>query len=478
VLSPLLYALFINGLALEIKKERAEPFGVDVFGRQVGILLYADDIVLIADSPEQLQNMLACTELYARQWQFRFNTKPGKSDVVICGTEAQCAGPFPEFRLGEGVLNVSKQYKYLGVEMGLIGRGSWSAYLDRAIGKAQFAANQLAYSVTGRSPLQMSTSVHLFKALVRPVLEYGAAIWGPMCCDGRLNKLESLQEQFGRRLLRLHPSAAGEYVRCELGLESVAERVSLAVLRFYGRLTGMPDSRLAGFVFRQRCAQVDRNEAKLSWCWHARQKLQEAEWSLAWRERAVPENWKAEAKSAVRILFQRQSEEVMHSMSTLELLRRLGPASTPGWLDSAVRHPGAAVRLKLRSGGAPIMQMVGARHQIPRDQRTCKICGTGAVETAEHFAAECPAYAAERAECLRRLDELLGEPCQLLPEALVEGDVALFLGDGWLQRFPPQLAQQLDATVCNFLKMAWKARKPIWQDFCCDGNEWQLKPSS
>jgi len=258
----------------------------------------------------------------------------------------------------------------------------------------------------------------------------------------------------------------------------VEERLSLAVLRFYGRLAAMPDSRLAGFVFRQRCAQVDRDEAGLSWCWYAREKLQEAGQAAVWRERAVPENWKSEAKVAVRVLFQQQSEELMRTMPTLELVQRLGPVSTPGWLDRAVRHPGAALRLKLRSGGAPIMQMVGARHKIPRLQRTCKICGTGAVETAEHFAAECPAYAAERAECLQRLDALLGEPCQLLPETLQAGDVALFLGDGWLRRLPPQLAQQADATVCNFLKLAWKTRQSIWQDFCCEGDEWKLKEES
>ena len=80
VLSPLLYALFINGLAESLKQQHQ---GVWMWERQVGILLYADDIVLIADSPQQLQQMLDITAEYASQWQFRFNTKPGKSDVVI-----------------------------------------------------------------------------------------------------------------------------------------------------------------------------------------------------------------------------------------------------------------------------------------------------------------------------------------------------------------------------------------------------------
>ena len=45
------------------------------------------------------------------------------------------------------------------VEMGLIGRGSWTTYLDRAVGKAQLAMQQLVYSVSGRCPLQLATSL-------------------------------------------------------------------------------------------------------------------------------------------------------------------------------------------------------------------------------------------------------------------------------------------------------------------------------
>ena len=80
VLSPLLYALFINGLAMMLKEKH---LGVWMWERQVGILLYADDVVLVAESADQLQQMLDCCSDYAAQWQFRFNTKAGKSDVVI-----------------------------------------------------------------------------------------------------------------------------------------------------------------------------------------------------------------------------------------------------------------------------------------------------------------------------------------------------------------------------------------------------------
>ena len=52
VMSPVLFSLFINR---EINK-RAK--GIDVGGRKVRLLLYADDIVLLAESAKDLQTML------------------------------------------------------------------------------------------------------------------------------------------------------------------------------------------------------------------------------------------------------------------------------------------------------------------------------------------------------------------------------------------------------------------------------------
>ena len=57
VMSPILFSLFVNGLAREIK---AVGKGVQVGRQKVQLLLYADDIVLISDTQKDLQSMLDC----------------------------------------------------------------------------------------------------------------------------------------------------------------------------------------------------------------------------------------------------------------------------------------------------------------------------------------------------------------------------------------------------------------------------------
>ena len=51
----ILFSLFINDLAKEIK---AAGYGISVGNDKVPILLYADDIVLLSESEDDMQNML------------------------------------------------------------------------------------------------------------------------------------------------------------------------------------------------------------------------------------------------------------------------------------------------------------------------------------------------------------------------------------------------------------------------------------
>lgn len=55
VLSPTLFALYVNDLAQDIKRANS---GIDIGAFNLSILLYADDIVLIAEEESKLQNML------------------------------------------------------------------------------------------------------------------------------------------------------------------------------------------------------------------------------------------------------------------------------------------------------------------------------------------------------------------------------------------------------------------------------------
>ena len=55
ILSPNLFSIYVNDLANDIKNLNC---GIDIDAINISILLYADDIVLIAESENKLQRML------------------------------------------------------------------------------------------------------------------------------------------------------------------------------------------------------------------------------------------------------------------------------------------------------------------------------------------------------------------------------------------------------------------------------------
>ena len=78
ILSPILFTIFIDGLARVIKNSGLATKLGDI---EVEQLLFADDIVLAADNPSDLQILLHIIDRYSKRYRFTFNIE--KSNIVI-----------------------------------------------------------------------------------------------------------------------------------------------------------------------------------------------------------------------------------------------------------------------------------------------------------------------------------------------------------------------------------------------------------
>jgi hypothetical protein len=83
VLSPFLFSLLISPLAQTL---RAKDFGIPICGTadsRIACLLYADDLVLIADSEDEMRRLMAETSKFLKKWRFSVSAK--KTSVVAFG---------------------------------------------------------------------------------------------------------------------------------------------------------------------------------------------------------------------------------------------------------------------------------------------------------------------------------------------------------------------------------------------------------
>ena len=74
------------------------------------VLLYADDTVILSDSPDDLQNALLLYEQYCVQWDLHFNTSKTKIVVFAKGKAKSL-----KFYMCNVEIEIVNDFKYLGI---------------------------------------------------------------------------------------------------------------------------------------------------------------------------------------------------------------------------------------------------------------------------------------------------------------------------------------------------------------------------
>ncbi|KAM8704295.1 hypothetical protein ACLKA7_008835 [Drosophila subpalustris] len=76
LLSPLLFSLYVDDIMSIL------PGGVKMGTERIKVLMYADDMVLLADSPSGMQSMIDALYEYCRTWSLEINTQKSKILVI------------------------------------------------------------------------------------------------------------------------------------------------------------------------------------------------------------------------------------------------------------------------------------------------------------------------------------------------------------------------------------------------------------
>ena len=169
-ISPTLFNLYTNDLVDELN---ALKCGVDIDGRCVSILLYADDVVIMSDSEDKLQKMINCVYSWCRRWRLCVNL--AKTNVVHFRAKRRKLSQY-KFYYGTNVIDYVCKYKYLGVvfheHMDFI---ECANYLADAAGRALGAVISKFRKLKN---IRFLTFTKLFNAMVIPVMDYSAGVWG------------------------------------------------------------------------------------------------------------------------------------------------------------------------------------------------------------------------------------------------------------------------------------------------------------
>lgn len=178
ILSPLLFAAYIDGLV-----EALDGYGIDLGDglKKLAVLLFADDIVILANSASELQAMLDISTAYAAEWRFKFSTgmNQDKSAVMVFGSGKTAAQLTTEgircFFLGGDRIPLVDHYKYLGVI--LQADGKWDRHFAKIQRNVRVRAEEMRRAGMhkyGNSPVK---NLDLLRMEINPLMEYAAGVW-------------------------------------------------------------------------------------------------------------------------------------------------------------------------------------------------------------------------------------------------------------------------------------------------------------
>ena len=227
------YNVFMDNVVREARKECIGE--VVLSTGTVGLLMFADDMVMMAEMAEALQhNGEAMNEALVR-WDLKVHWK--KSKVVrVARKREEC-----QVRIGDEQLEQVDTMKYLGVMIS--DDGSMQREVEARLGCASRVIGGLNQAILGRRELSKQTKLKVVNATVMLVLMYGCEAWTVQ--KEQKSKIQATHMNVLRRIEGVcwkDRITNGEILQ-RLGQVGVLEKVEKRQEEWKERLEGMSNDR-------------------------------------------------------------------------------------------------------------------------------------------------------------------------------------------------------------------------------------------
>ena len=237
-LSPLLFAIYLNdfesyvaqeydGLTF-LNMETSRILGDNILEMflRLYILLYADDTIILAESPKQLQLALNSVREYCDKNYLKLNLSKTKIIVFSRGKIRN----IPEFFYGEEHIEVVDDYVYLGVKFNY--NGCFTKAIEKQIDQARKAMFSMITKAR-RLQLPIDIQIDLFHKTVLPVLLYGCEVWG--CAN--ISDIELFYRKFLKIILGVGRSTPNCIVYGETGTLPLQLTIFKRIISFWLKIS-------------------------------------------------------------------------------------------------------------------------------------------------------------------------------------------------------------------------------------------------
>jgi hypothetical protein len=429
--------------------------------KHLSALMFADDFVGLASTPENLQSLINTVRAQLTKWRLKASvstTDTSKTTVMVVQRNRGQTSSLPantQWTWNDVPLPIVESYKYLGV---LVSHdGSWDKHISNRLQKASAAAKAL-YGVLYNNSLSWEARQLALTSAVMPVAHYATEVWCKALVTQR-QQLDSWQMQIVTAMTHSPPTTSHACLQQELGLEPMHVACDIATLTYWHRLQTLSTDRLINIVtnaWQGKANPWQQNIKKLITLYKIDKPLaitlskdKFKKYLSKLKTDYVHQLWQARENRGSSVLTRYRT--TYSNPTTLKIEK-----AQPYFLHLSHQGRGRAAELcmQLRMESLPLKSRVTRKHRTETDsqlttRRLCPCC-SHTTETTTHFLLHCNSYNVMREQLMHELQK-----CSQWAHFMnLSDDVQA------TQLLKPEYWNNMDTfqAIATFIIEAWKVR--------------------
>ena len=386
MLSPHLFTEFLT----DLKDYFDSNCGAILCDKIIQYILFADDLILCADTPDGLQSLLCSLYDFCKDWHLIVSL--AKTNVLIFNKPHNI--PTPSFNFGSSTIDIISDYKYLGTLVTSEHRNIFHKNfenLELKANKAIFALNMYISNSVGY--IQPTLSFKMFDCQIVPILDYASDVWYN---PSKIKELEKIHLKYIKKTLKVKPSSVTSAIYAETGRFPLEIKQKVQILKYWKRIVNFPDTH----ILKQAYLSLHETNSigQKNWCTHVRNILSEAGKSEIWnRQNMITE----EIFEIQKILYKKFMECTLSRINDSTLQPKLRTFKLfkeefklENYLTDIkdIRYQISLARFRISSHNLRIETGRYDKPITPPNERKCIYCTENKVEDECHFLLVCPLY--------------------------------------------------------------------------------------
>ena len=257
--SPFLFTEFLT----DLKDFLHSKYGTLLGDKLLTYLLFADDMIICADSAQALQSLLDGLFEFCKKWHLIVSLT--KTKIIVFNKKIVD----DKFYYNNQEVEIVKQYKYLGAIFSSDTSNHFThnyQYLSDQAQKGLFALSH--YVVKNVRTLTPCLYMKMFDVHINPILMYGSEVWYK---GSRIDSMEKLYLGFLKYTFKVKRSTCTSAIYSETGTFPLFLKQKYQVIKYWQRILSLPCDHILRRAYEDLLDIMFPGDSN-NWCTHVKQR--------------------------------------------------------------------------------------------------------------------------------------------------------------------------------------------------------------